>query len=314
MRLSSSASQEWCSIRPDQLQLIGDAIRPGTYSQHSVFRRVANYTGEDGLVSLVDPSVGAGPSNIVVSPIPDFWPETIVVTDTTISFDGLNTRIDDQSVFRSTLDFVRSSWSPDENASHRLRTVQANLHAIIRWFGMNAPTKSLAYLLIPERISDFQSSTEMAFAQRMYHAAATWQAGAFTAAVALAKGCGFGLTPSGDDFNAGLLIGLQVVKNVAAGLNRGEQVYNLECLINKISRLIKGSNVLANAFLASAVSGRVTGLQKRFIESLFEEESKEAIACAAAIIATGETSGADWLTGFLLPFKKEFELWLSLAE
>jgi len=44
----------------------GDRIAEGQYRLHSRFRRAANFLGDAGLVTVVDPSIGAGPINIAI--------------------------------------------------------------------------------------------------------------------------------------------------------------------------------------------------------------------------------------------------------
>ncbi len=104
---NSRASTAWCFTGPDVLTSIGDSIPPGRYFLHSAFRRVANYTGESGLVSLVDQSTGAGPYNIVFCTGghdgPTEWPGKVDINDGIIRFDGEPVKIQGIDVFDSSV-------------------------------------------------------------------------------------------------------------------------------------------------------------------------------------------------------------------
>ena len=69
---------------------VGDRVQPGLYREHSRFRRVINYSGTGGLVSLVEPEVGAGPLNIVVREIRPPQPSVLTITENAITLGDAN--------------------------------------------------------------------------------------------------------------------------------------------------------------------------------------------------------------------------------
>jgi len=71
---------------------------------------------------------------------------------------------------------------------------------------------SLAFIFDNGRFSHFDSEFEKAFVKRMGDGVKLIWAGQIIRGVKRLKGCGFGLTPSGDDFIAGLLFGLNVIQ------------------------------------------------------------------------------------------------------
>jgi hypothetical protein len=104
------------------------------------------------------------------------------------------------------------------------------------------------------------------------------------------KGRGYGLTPAGDDFNAGLLLGLKVrEKNEKKELPKSRPLRYPHLL---------GKNLLANTFLIQAELGWLSANWKTMLQALVGSklQLQEAVN---RILNQGETSGADALTGFI---------------
>ncbi len=114
------------------------------------------------------------------------------------------------------------------------------------------------------------------------------------------KGLGFGLTPSGDDFNAGLLSALNLWE-----LTSGEDLTKLK---KSVFGAAKGKNPLSNSFLALARDGCFFERLKELILSLGGEDEDRVRAAAKPLIAHGETSGSDLGVGFLLTMQKTIPL------
>jgi len=283
---NSKLNMGWCSINPDTLTLIGDAVRPGNYVQHSVFRRVANYVNESHLVSLVDDSTGAGPANIVLKSYPTVWPKHLAIRENTISFNNVTVDLKEIPVFVSAMKIPPVS-NPDEPLL---------LPQIKKYLINIAPAKSLVFLLSPERCLDFKQSFDRNYMLKMSQAVHTWQTGAFLMAVTMMKGCGFGLTPGGDDFIAGLLTGLHLIQ-------KNDQL-NLDKLIRKVLLTAQGGNRLSNAFLEFAAEGRLTARQQELVYAMYIGQCESLENTVGKVVAIGETSGADWLTGLIFILEK----------
>ena len=114
--------------------------------------------------------------------------------------------------------------------------------------------------------------------------------------IRLLAGCGFGLTPSGDDFIAGMLIGLNVVQLLTGRSRR--------TLAKRLLAAAEGDNLLSNSFLALAHSGRVTEPMQAFVSALASRASADLARHTRRVMAAGETSGADLLTGFVMTVKR----------
>ncbi|MGH2399036.1 MAG: DUF2877 domain-containing protein, partial [bacterium] len=102
-------------------------------------------------------------------------------------------------------------------------------------------------------------------------------------------GLGMGLTPSGDDVLAGMLIALHVLRPAVAGTARD--------LVMKAGR--GRTTRISLAYLEAAAQGNAGEAWHALAREL--TGSDPALKTAAqAVMAFGETSGADMLTGFVL--------------
>ena len=126
------------------------------------------------------------------------------------------------------------------------------------------------------------------------------ECGNFEDGVPLIKGLGHGLTPSGDDFIAGMMSGLRLA-SLLLGRDSNE-------LINRIYDISRGGNFLSNAFLYCTKEGWYMAKQKSLIEAMLYGDESEVINRAESLLTIGETSGADWGTGFVMILNKANEL------
>ncbi len=174
-----------------------------------------------------------------------------------------------------------------------------NLSSLIHHLICKAPTKSLVFLLDSTRKDHFQTAFEKAYCDRMTGAMEHLVSGSYLDAISLMKGCGFGLTPSGDDCIAGLMTGLHVIRLIS-----GRTTDDMP--VDRILNAALGDNPLSNAFLKASAAGRVDEKQKLLLASLCQDRDDMLLShTAAQIMATGETSGADWLTGLVIGIQLE---------
>ncbi|MDQ7850879.1 MAG: DUF2877 domain-containing protein, partial [Armatimonadota bacterium] len=125
---------------------------------------------------------------------------------------------------------------------------------------------------------------------------AAGDAAAVTAAAASLAGLGPGLTPSGDDVLAGLLLGMRLWPAAAGPLG-----------LEAVAALIVGAAAprtgrISRAYLGAARQGHAAGAWHDLVRAL-PVDPAAAAAAAARIRQTGETSGADMLAGFLLAWR-----------
>jgi len=115
------------------------------------------------------------------------------------------------------------------------------------------------------------------------------------------KGCGFGLTPSGDDFIAGMLSELYLKQKIFS--------MDISEIRKQIYETAQGDNLISNTFLSLAFEGLFVERFKNFIHSLLYEGHEEIFTKIQEVLNVGETSGADMLVGFIFSMKKVGELW-----
>ena len=304
---------------PLALVSIGDQIRPGHYRLHSRFHRVANFIHGSDMVFLADESLGGGPVTVLVRGRDigtidqlDIRSDRISIPNRTLPLDGVARYVS------------RPDWDPA-----LLSLSMTRLEAIKRVLREEAHPDSLVYLLKNE-MSDGQGRrgqrprlqqepSYLAVAAGADRGSPAASSSAYTRfdqslkirladgarllqnalmynhptclarAVLTLKGCGRGLTPSGDDYLAGCLTALHwaVPRKPAR-------------VIRRVMRLARGDNPLVNTFLRMAGHGRLIEPMKVFVESLFFGTARDLSTGVSRLLEHGETSGADWATGFIM--------------
>ena len=270
---------------------IGDQVKEGTYPFHSRFHRAANFWCDKQLVSVVSEEVGDGPLNIVIS---DFdgqsmpgEPAPLMITTNTVILGNNRFEFTDDDYYCSTV--ALDDWEP--------RLFDHNLSVLAEELRTAASPKSLAFLLDERRIMSFRPGFERAFTEQIQHGVQQMINGHLLAGVRTLRGCGLGLTPSGDDFIAGLLIGLNLLQRL-----RGQ---NYQEIVDEVFRAAKTGNVFSNSFLDLARRGLLFGRMKDLVLALMSESEEMVRKSAARLMDIGGSSGADLGTGFLLTVRGE---------
>lgn len=308
-----------------KLLSIGDEVQEGTYKLLSRFRRAVNFTDGRRLVTLVTPDIGAGPVNIVVRDLTPFgYSPDLTQVDSPQSRisssppphhrapmrDGLgDLRVEHYSVVFANRRFLLNEMQSYESLLHiekgtSRRAFRKNLRIVENILVQESHPTSLAFLLDTKRERNFRTTFERAFVAQIKDGAARMPS---VAGVRRIAGCGFGLTPSGDDFIAGVLIGLNVLGMCSGRRPRRHRVHAPEDgrhYIRAIHSAAKGENLLSNTFLRLARDGRATQRVQAFVSALSGREDAELERNTRLVMAAGETSGADWLTGFVMAVKR----------
>jgi hypothetical protein len=265
---------------------IGDQIKEGTYPFHSRFRHAANFWCEKQLISVVSEEIGDGPLNIVVR---DFDGQSttsesapLMITANTVILGSNHFDFTDNDYYRSTV--ALDSWDP--------RLFQHNLSVLAEELRTASSPKSLAFLLDEHRTANFRPGFERAFTDQIRRGVYQMMNGHLLDGVRTLRGCGLGLTPSGDDFIAGLLIGLNLLQQL-----RGQ---DYQKIADGVFRTARGGNTFSNSFLDLARRGLLFGRMKDLVIALMHESEEMVRKSAARLMAIGGSSGADLGTGFLL--------------
>lgn len=120
------------------------------------------------------------------------------------------------------------------------------------------------------------------------------------AGAAALAGLGPGLTPAGDDFLLGLMVGLRTWPQFLAG--RGLSV---EGACRTIYGAAAGrTNLLSMALLRSAREGLLGEVWHELLAALRQGQACEVRRAADRVLGFGGTSGADALSGFLAVSKQ----------
>jgi hypothetical protein len=269
---------------------IGDQAKPGNYRFHSRFDRVVNFEHEGRLLAVVDESIGPGPLNIVLRDLrrshatASLPPSDslLQITSRTVWFAGCRYHFTARHRYSSTLDL------PPIDLPCFLR----NLSTLGELLGEAAPPKSLAFLVDAQRRKHFRAGFERAFADQITFGVHQVFHGHLLQGIRRLKGCGLGLTPAGDDFIAGFLIGLHLFEKL-----RGQ---NAQPTTDAVFRAAHGQNIFSNTFLDLARRGLLSGHMKDLLLALVSGSEGSVRRATRKLFTIGETSGADLATGLFL--------------
>ncbi|MFC1742571.1 DUF2877 domain-containing protein [Candidatus Riflebacteria bacterium] len=265
---------------------VGDMIRDGEYKLHSSFRRVVNFSPGDFLVSIVNEEVGAGPLNIVVRNYNFKTIKYLKIDNNEIYLNGDRFQFDENKLFNSSIE-VKSfeNWKFERNL--------AILEGI---FLQGVRPKGLGFLLDAKLLTKLVSDFERAFATQICGGVEKIFSENIISGVRMLRGCGYGLTPSGDDFISGFLFGLNFLQKIM-GLEFGN-------LLKVIYEESLGENLFSNTSLFLASRGRVFSRLKDLLSSLLICGEYEINKNMEKLFSIGGSSGSDILCGLLISLKR----------
>lgn len=258
----------------------GDFLESGTYTFHSGFEHIDNFVNSKGaFVSLASDMAYLAPNIIIIN---DFISEKYaeLIIDEDYVFLNSNKYLLDKSLLCSS-DFVYPEISLSETAQ--------KIHSFTQLYASLFPPKSLFFLLHNENKKHFTSAFEKAFVQQMELAYALFQSDIIEGIKAF-KSRGSGLTPSGDDFIAGILFGIDLLEKTKG--------INFNKIKDNIYEASKSNNVFSNNMLRMAYHARYFKRLQDFLNAFFYLPLNQAKPAFEQMIAVGDTSGADLLTGF----------------
>ena len=264
-----------------QILNFGNFIENGEYNIHSQFDKVVNFQNNDQIISLVTPEVGYGPNNIVCSQMLNVKNEKLTVEKFHVSIG--NTKL---SKPNSNLILENNLYVQD------VVVLKERLQALLSKFRNYVSQKSLAFLLHPEFIEYFKTKFEIKYVEYVLEIMKT----SFCKLPHIAskmKGIGFGLTPSGDDFNCGALYALHYINAIGS--------YNFSNVIYNYKKNSIGENLISNTFLKFAFLNQY---YEAFYNLLFAiKKGNEYTLHIKRLVQSGHTSGSDFLTGFIFIMK-----------
>lgn len=288
---------------PFKLISLGDKIAEGGYAIHSRFHKAINFIRQHGvesdktcrgsgissdrLVSLVNEEIGAGPGNIVVQGLDFHTIHSLFITKRALRLNNCSIPLDKSKQYDSTIHFTRIKI---EQFEKRLELFETLLLCL-------APPKSLAFLLDEGRKQYFHPGFEQAIVEKIQTGIHEIFYSNLFNGVQAVKGVGFGLTPGGDDFVTGLLLGLFII----------QQVYGRDFseIREQVYRVAVGKNLISNTFLYWAKEGLMFERWKSIIFALLDNKEDVVSEALRRLLSVGETSGADTAVGFLLTLKNK---------
>jgi hypothetical protein len=274
-----------------ELMSIGGRLRPGQYQAHIRFARAISFRCDVRMAYIVDSAIGAGPLNIVVSGFDYEETKVLKIGKKCIWID--DSKIDSRCV-------PRYSSYVNVPVPFDIERMIENLYTFEELVRFMAPPKSLISMLDNNRINNFETKFEMMLLNELMYAGHSLAKGDYIRVAKSAKGRGYGLTPSGDDFIAGTLSALYIVDRIiSANHHRIKMLAYRHAL---------GDNYISNSFLRCARNGWFTDRQKNFIFEILDPYATKIFERTKDLLDAGETSGADWATGFLMTMKKELKL------
>lgn len=236
------------------------------------------------IVALCSPRIGNGPLNLVLDPWPD-WSALTAATPLVIRDYRLQVgawHIDCATAPR---------WNPQPDwDAVRSGLAATGVAAVRRAARLHAPRSPLLALLCGVSPA---AAAGAVFAPGLGHLRA-WRHGGdparLDAAVAALAGLGPGLTPAGDDFLCGLILGLWACRRSPQTLCR--------LIADRAAPL---TTSLSAAFLRRAAAGQVSApwltLLRGFQQPASTGGCLDGQLCE--VVACGHSSGADTLAGFL---------------
>jgi hypothetical protein len=255
------------------------------------FERACDLVAADGdVIALVLAEIGDGPLNVVVDG---------ATGDFAAIQPGMPAWLEEKRLQVGELEVILEGtalWEPRPDwqglQAHQGPIVDRLplLHALAL---RQAPPNSLLYLLPPNPYDKFTGASEVTFAAFVAAAAqlrAGWhgdgnqlQAGATRLA-----GLGNGLTPSGDDFLAGVMLWAWL-----AHATPGPFCQSL------LQAAAPRTTTLSAALLRSAACGECSAPWHRLLAALADSDQEQLAATTGQILSLGHTSGGDTLAGFL---------------
>lgn len=275
----------------------------------SVFAEACNLTTEEGVVfALVSDKVGNGPINAVLS-----HHQALALLQEGREVTGNGRWLNLGPGWRLSLAEAQE-WNPYPDYERLGRwpsVVRGNADCLRRQLPLDAPPASLAatpatptqgafgsrpaVALVQSRAGELTDGLRRAFRQRNLD-------GVRGHARRLA-GLGPGLTPAGDDWLAGWLVGLRALAELVGDSD-------LPLPVSRVGEaVVEGAtgqtSALSLVFLQAAADGAVPQAWHSFLEALSCADLIPAQHAAEEIMRHGATSGSDMLAGFLTALQDE---------
>ena len=269
-----------------EIYSIGDLVEPGTYDYLNGFRRVANFTDGRRLVTLSLPGVDPGPLNIVMRGFDPDVVNQVRVEPNAVLVDGARVRFSDDDIYISSILLLRRDAAE----------FRKNLALFGSLLLKLAPDESLVFLLDRTRASSLRTGFQKNLTEHIRNCARDILYWNRQRGVSRITGCGIGLTPSGDDFIAGFLMGLVTLERMGLSDWSDER--------DRVLKWTRHRDLLSASFLSCAAGGFTFESMRELIIALDLGPAKNVLSWTENLLSVGATSGADIGVGFYMTVRE----------
>ncbi len=300
------------------LMSIGDCIPEGKFTEiDSIFEKVVNFVWENKVIAVCTPALRPGPYNVIVSGI---GIEQIKGVETTnqgvliytedsqrgiLCHNGEEHKI---GILCHNQELVYHSELEIKPINKRL--LIGNLDYIKTELLTCFAENSLAFLLEPEPPQAIDATCgnkvkkedskigillnfEEAYRQKFIELYKELQLKRDVESVLAFHGYGYGLTPAGDDFIIGYMIGLHILSKLC----KNELSKQLDSLYSGMLR--NSSHRVVNTFVQMAYEGRYSEPWKFFLQALLTTDLCDHVMLLKDSLDIGATSGSDTMVGMI---------------
>jgi hypothetical protein len=265
---------------------IGDLVEPGSYRFLNGFRRVVNLSDRKRVVTLAVPGVDRGPLNVILEGLDPGSVERVRIEPGTLEVDGVRVEFGQDALYDSAL-------PPALKGGAGFRRNLIVFGALLRAL---APRESLAYLLDRARMRAIESEFERRLAEHTLNCVRDTILWNRRRGISRLSGCGIGLTPSGDDFIVGFLLGLGVLESLGYMDWTGER--------EKVLEWTGLRDIMSTAFLRCAARGHAFESMHELVAALDLGDDVTVHLATERLLNIGATSGADTGVGFFITVRE----------
>jgi hypothetical protein len=259
----------------------GDSLISGTYKFYAGFKEIDNFINQKAeLLSISGNLSFLSPNTLIIKEFQSGLFNEINIGKHCVKFDATEYLLEHELQQKSSFTYPIISQNEIENITK----------LFIDEYCDSFPKKSLSFLLKTENEKHFTSAFEKAFVSQMKQAFLLFKSDFYTSIRAF-KSRGSGLTPSGDDFIAGILFGIHFWEQ--------QDNTDYDVVKKRILEISKSENVFSDNMLRLASQSKYFMRLQDFLNTFFYVLLGDIKPVLEQLFAVGDTSGADILSGFL---------------
>ncbi len=264
----------------------GDGLPSGAFISHSRFETVVNFVNDLNQIAYITSNEILLASNAI------FLPEVRLHDASSLTISPQTITLDNVIFNRDRMDIYDSSFHFED---FDLAAFESRLLQIPSQYSTLFPEKSLIFLVHAENEKFFPSGFDHQFMLNAKKGRELILSGEIIKGIETIRGTGYGLTPSGDDFIAGVLLGIHY--------NESKFKLDLSTLRDKIYLASIGRNLLTNSFLLNAKQRKYFSPLKKILLLLSGEINSPFRDALKQLLSIGATSGADLFSGYIFAIK-----------